>query len=321
MNVLTNINGDRLYMVTYHCFVKYNYIEYQKIYNVDPVKEFFKIKSSAFEENSKAEGKKFEKDMEMCSEFISNDEVYLPICACLVSTLPNISTMEKCLKYIMKLISLDYDMEIISEVLTHLIYEVPSPIINTKVTFYLPFDRTGYGLHGQLSKDRMLTIYNTNSVLSYFSVENIILIHQLMLLEEKILFVGNEYYLITKVIESFINFLYPLKCIVTYLPILSEEMIKYLQSFLPFVMGIEESMLKLAKDFLDNSEDIYIVYINKNFIDVTSSKLKKKPSKIGKNIAEFPAENYEFISSELKILKEKQLKNEKNKIYEVNNFS
>jgi hypothetical protein len=294
-------------------------MDYQKTFSVDPVKEYFKIKS--MDSSSQKLDSKLEKEMEMCGEFIANDEISLPYSACLISTLPNISTMEKCLRHIMKLISLDYDMEIVSEILYHLLYEIPNPNNNSQITFYLPFDNSAFELYGQLSRDRMVNIYMTNCLLMYFSPENIILIHQLMLLEQKILFVGNEYYLITKIIESFISLMYPLKCIVTYLPILSEEMIKYLQSFLPFIMGIEESMLKLAKDFLDNTEDIFIIYINKNHIDVTSNKKLKKLAKVTKGLPDFPSENCEFIVNELKVLKEKQIKNEKNKALEVNYYN
>ncbi len=57
-------------------------------------------------------------------------------------------------------------------------------------------------------------------------------------------------------------------------------MIKYLQSFMPFIMGIDQSVLELARPYFAEEESIYIVYINKDYIDKSSNvkgkKLKKK---------------------------------------------
>ena len=56
-------------------------------------------------------------------------------------------------------------------------------------------------------------------------------------------------------------------------------MIKYLESFMPFVMGMHECLLQNARSFLDQYDDIYIIYIKKNLIDTTANKKGKKLKK------------------------------------------
>jgi hypothetical protein len=56
-------------------------------------------------------------------------------------------------------------------------------------------------------------------------------------------------------------------------------MIKYLESFMPFVMGMHECLFQNAKSFLDEYDDIYIIHIKKNLIDITSNKKGKKMKK------------------------------------------
>jgi hypothetical protein len=57
-------------------------------------------------------------------------------------------------------------------------------------------------------------------------------------------------------------------------------MIKYLQSFMPFIMGIDQSLLEHAKSYFAEEESIYIVYIKKDLIEISSNtkgkKLKRK---------------------------------------------
>jgi hypothetical protein len=53
-------------------------------------------------------------------------------------------------------------------------------------------------------------------------------------------------------------------------------MIKYLQSFMPFIMGIDETLLEHAKPYFAEEDSIYIVYIKKDLIDISANKKGKK---------------------------------------------
>lgn len=52
---------------------------------------------------------------------------------------------------------------------------------------------------------------------------------------------------------------------------------KYLQAFLPFLNGIHESLFEKAKPILDETEQgVFIIYINKDEIDVNANKDNRK---------------------------------------------
>lgn len=53
-------------------------------------------------------------------------------------------------------------------------------------------------------------------------------------------------------------------------------MIKYLQSFMPFIMGIDEALFETAKQYLNEEDNIYIIHIKKDLIDVSFNKKGKK---------------------------------------------
>ena len=65
-------------------------------------------------------------------------------------------------------------------------------------------------------------------------------------------------------------------------------MLKYLETFLPFLNGIHESLMKYVEDVfkegeLEESEEVFLIYINKDEIKLSSS-LKKKNIKLSKYI-------------------------------------
>ena len=100
-----------------------------------------------------------------------------------------------------------------------------------------------------------------------------------MLLEQRIIFIGEEQTLISEVIDSFINLLYPFKWWYSYIPVLPESFLEYIRALSPYLMGLEEGLLDLASSFIYEEEGIYLVYIDKNYIDNSSNKKKKKMNK------------------------------------------
>ena len=95
--------------------------------------------------------------------------------------------------------------------------------------------------------------------------------------EKKILFVDSEYNRLSEVTDSFISLLYPFQWIHTYIPIMSDQMIKYLEAFLPFINGINEILMPFVRDTLiENEDEVYIIYIAKNQIDINLSLTGKK---------------------------------------------
>jgi hypothetical protein len=109
--------------------------------------------------------------------------------------------------------------------------------------------------------------------------------------------------MLSDITQGFLHLMYPLFWMNTYVPIISEEMLKYLQSFMPFIMGVEESLMNKAKNSI-YEETIFVININNNTIDLISNKKGKKLDKktLLKNIPEIPYEIYQELEIELKLL-------------------
>ena len=229
--------------------------------------------------------------MELCEKFGFNDYVYVPYSASLVSRFPVASKMEKFLEIIInilgggdannKILSMNNNSEMhFLQIIKHLIHELVIPPLNQRILFYLPFTSTPFEQCGlSLFNNPPEINYETKFLLEIFSIENILLIHNIMLLEQRIIFIGEEQTLISEVIESFINLLYPFKWWYSYIPVLPESFLEYIRALSPYLMGLEEGLLDLASSFIYEEEGIYLVYIDKNYIDNSSNKKKKKMNK------------------------------------------
>lgn len=105
----------------------------------------------------------------------------------------------------------------------------------------------------------------------------------------------------SNVIDAFTSLIYPFQWIHTYIPIMSEEMINYIETFLPFLNGIHNSLLPLIKKLIkeneceneiksnnqeteEESDDaFYLIYITENKIGL-SSEFKNKFRDVNKYI-------------------------------------
>jgi hypothetical protein len=295
LSVITNVHGDRFYMQNYHFFIKYEMESFKKKFDTCPIKEFFTLKSVQDLLNKKEKAsndkknkknlnkscsieKKFAKDLEICQKFINNDYVYVPYCISLVSSNKNVKSMEQVLECVLKAMTntIIEDIGLIDNILRHITYEIPTPYPNTVISFYLPYINQKISIQNTQSNKTLPYIeYNVSDIFQYFSIENIILIHNLLILEQKVLFITNDYTKLSIIQEIFITLLYPLKWICTYIPILSEDMIKYAQSFMPFLMGTSESMINSVKSILDQ-EEIYLINVDQNKIELSSSTQTRK---------------------------------------------
>ena len=312
LNVSTNTNGERYYIMNFYYYKKVEYLSYKDLYEYDPVKEYLKL-NKFMDTNIKNLENKLEENLQTCTQFINNTYVYIPQAICLVSRYPYAKQMETCLESILRMI-IDSNVtnDEIYKFIQHLTCEIPVPPSSGKMLFFVPYNHQHIEIFGQ--KDLPLMNFNPVKLFDYFEVEEIITIHHLMLLEQKFLFVSKNISRLSEVTEIFLHVLFPMNWINAYIPVLSEELIKFLQFFSGFIMGIEESMLKLAAPYLDTEENIYIVNIDKGTIE--SNQTNKKGKKINrrrlsKSIPELPESNYKELSNELKKLKKNLGKLEK----------
>ena len=316
---ITNQKGERYYMMTYHFYYK-NMVEvYNKLYEMHPLKHhLMKFADSYLSMNDEEMNKNvmvaIQKKLAKAQELGFRDYVYVPYCICLISKYPYVNEMKKCLQSIYTLISKnikDNSMDI-NNLIMYLINSVPIPERETRVKFYIPYFEKGIKLICPKMDD--IGIMNTSicSLLKYFNIDNLVIIFRLMLFEKKILFIDNDYTRLSLVTDNFISLLYPFQWIHTYIPIMSDQMVKYLETFLPFINGINTSLMNLVTEVFEeneaeSSEEVFLVYISENKFRIgnyLTKNNKKKYKYLQDNIPALPVQLEKELKSKLKKLKE-----------------
>ena len=328
---ITNQKGERYYMMTYHFYVKMMNDEYTKKYEMHPLKHQLMKFGDAYltfreEEFTEEIVVKVQKTLEFCQDIGFREYVYVPFCICLISKYPYSLEMEKCLQSIFTIMTdnkNDFQFNI-NDLIMYLVNSVPIPDKNSLVKFYLPFWNKNISLKSTTIKGLNIMNIDFAKLTQIFSINNIIIIFRLLLSEKKVLFIDEDYTTLSKVTDAFISLLYPFKWVHTYIPIMSEQMLKYLESFLPFVNGINTSLMPLVKNIfsegeIDESEEVFLINIKDNDIQI-GSHLKKKKIKMSKyiqnNVLSLPSNIEKELKKKLEYVKEKYeiyLKNIKKK--------
>ena len=307
---IVNHKGEKYYMTVFHFYHKMDTLTYNKKYTENPLKNYLR----KFGDNiysTKEEKEKLEKDLEECQELGFKEFVYIPYAIALISKYPYINQMKEALNNVFRIYT-NYqnifnnnsiENSIINDLIVYLNNSIPIPIPNSYIVFNLPFSNNKIEIENPYNNSLgNLNEYNYGNLLNYFSVENIITIYRLMLFEQKILFVDKDYDRLSSVIQSFIELLYPIEWVNTLIPVMSEQMTRYLQTFLPFINGISEDLLKNnALNALEEAEEgVYEIFIMKDNIQISKNNSEDNEYKMPK----LPKKIYKKIYNELKSIKD-----------------
>ena len=152
------------------------------------------------------------KQIEICQILVDDDYMYIPFSACLISRFPFIDQMEKCLD---NFINLYFDQKLENEeiykYISYLVNSIYIPPPEKMLYFYIPYSKNLIEIYNNNIGDLALTTFSMWKILENLSLENIVFIFNLIILEQKILFVANEYKVLSETIEGFINLIYPLQ--------------------------------------------------------------------------------------------------------------
>jgi len=317
---ITNQKGERLYMMTYHFYYKILNDLYTKIYEMHPLKHLLMKFGDGYLQMNDDEIKdeileKIQKKLEQAQKLGFRDYVYVPYCICLISKYPFVKQMKKCLQsiyYILKNNVKDDSSTDLNNLIMYLINSIPIPEIQTRVKFYIPY--YGKGIKLIYPKIQDLNVMNTSisQLLNYFNIDNLIIIFRLILFEKKILFIDDDYTRLSLVTDNFISLLYPFEWIHTYIPIMSYQMLKYLGTFLPFLNGVNSSLINSVKEIFEeneceDSEEVFLIYIMQNKIELGNSLTrndKKKLKYLEENVPGLPVQIEKELKSKLKLIKE-----------------
>ena len=322
---ITNQKGERYYMRTFHFYHKMQNIDFTKEYEIHPLKHHLMKFGDKYTILSEAEFtdeivNNIQTNLEFCQNLGFRDIVYIPYCICLISKYPYTKELGYCLNTIYKILSqepnkLNFE---INDLIMYLIHSIPIPIKNMRIRFFIPYNEQKMELTCPKVDDVIMNSHFTK-LFDYLSADNIIIVFRLLLSEKKILFIHDDYTELSYLTNTFISLLYPFKWVHTYIPIMSDQMLKYLETFLPFLNGINRSLLKFVENVfkegeIEENDEVFLIKIKRGepgTIDLSSSfrKSKVKVSKyIQNNVLPLPFEK--DLKKELKNI-ESQRKGQK----------
>ena len=234
--VMTDILNNRYSSVAYHFYLKMENKDFEKTYNVTPMKTKLKSIFNDFYFNWKNEtNDNIKKDLNECEELIDKKFVYVPFSLCLVSKYPFIIQMEKCLESIRHAIENNIEEEL-NRLISYIVDSIPAPSMNSKILFPLPYHYEFLEIQPSYFKDIRDFGSDPLIIFQYLSFEELIYTLSLLIFDQKILVVGEDFDVISKIMMNIISLIYPFEYNHTFLPILSEKILKYSGSITPFFL-------------------------------------------------------------------------------------
>ena len=317
-NIIKNEKNENYYIATLQYFIKMSNSDYLMKYKFNPITYYLEKTGN----NSNNKDKKFKNNMKMISDSLNNDNVFIPESISLISKYPLFISMDKCLRCMISL-----QTEDMNNLINHLINEVPSPKKNYQIQFFIPKIKDPIMLNHEYNK--FLNDTNNNNILSTsqinvkillekISVENIIMIFQLMLLEQKILFLENNYQTLSEISFTFLELIYPLIWVNPFLPVLSIKTVQFLQSPVPYIMGLDEYLFKYANEsksiYFGTDMIIFNLMTNQFISSKTKKRIHKKEIFHEFRLPTIPDKIGDFIYKELKNIRKIIEKNKKEKL-------
>ena len=300
----TNQVGDRYYSMMYHFYIKMPNTDFYNNYNSKLIEHISIRYSNELNEDIESKTK-------LLNEINKRNYVYIPYGLCLVSKYPHFGQMELCLQSIMLTIkNNDLKNNELNEIITYLVKSIPSPYVNTSIVFPMANSKHMIELRPPLYQEFSLYGDNIFHLLDKLTENNFILLFRLLLFEQKILLISDDYNNLTQFSLNLLSLLYPFTWIHIYIPIITEKMLKYLQSFLPFINGINRSLYEkenVLNLIISSQKDLYIYDIDKNILEISCNLYAKKKENItkimNKSIPSLPKKIENIIRQQLYILK------------------
>ena len=311
--------GDRYYSIMYHFYIRMNNPDFYKEYDCNLLEKISIQYSKEIGENA-------EKGAQLINELNSKKYVYIPYCFCLLSKYPYFKQMEKCLQsIILSIKNNNFQNNELNEIISYLVKSIPSPCIHSSIYFPVSNGYDIIELKYPKYQEMILQGDNLLLLLEKLNINNVILLFRLLLFEQKILLVSNDYNNLTQLSLSLISLLYPFSWIHIYIPIITKKMLKYLQSFLPFLNGMNNYLYEReeVQNLLYSShKDLYIFNLDKNSFEISYNLNEKKKENaikyLNKNVPPFPKALENIITNQLNIIKSKIKKKDINNYISLN---
>ena len=315
----TNQVGDRYYAMTYHFYVRITNSDFYKIYDCTLFENLVIKYRKEIEEN-------LEEGVKLINDINNIKYVYIPYCFCLISKYPYFNQMEKSLQSVVLTIkNKNLKNDELNKLISYIVKSIPSPYIHSSVSFPITNCYDMIELNYPFYQELLLQGDNLMLLLDKLTISNIILLFRLLLFEQKILLVSNDYNDLTQLSLNLISLLYPFSWIHIYIPIITGKMLKYLESFLPYLNGMNKTLYErenVKQTIYSSDQDLYIFDIDKNSLEISHNlNGNKKESAIkflNKNVPSFPKKIENIITNQLNSIKSNYKKKDLNNIGSLN---
>ena len=220
-NILTDIKGKIHYIYSLIFFIQFEFEEFIQYFNEY---KSININSST-----------------IVSKQIKNNSIYVPFAFSLISNIFDLENFYKILNDLYTtFFTSQMNIEKFDNELINLIFELPAPPLNSKMKIFLP--NSYVEINSNIYENKIYNGLNYYHVLfqkNCYSIGFIIKIFILFLLEKKVLIHSSKENKIYETIEVLLNFIYPIKWVNSYIPLIPDENTNLiLQSFLPFIIGM-----------------------------------------------------------------------------------
>ncbi|XP_050413893.1 DENN domain-containing protein 3 isoform X1 [Patella vulgata] len=192
---------------------------------------------------------------------------YLPQCCVLISKHPYYYSLKECLSCLVDHIERDVEeMYSFIKDFTYILCLTPVPPSgNVQIEFML--FNLPITLPPSEWPDKPVINVPLHLVFLIFSVEDVLKIITAMLTEEKLTFVSSSYALLTVVMESFLYFILPFNWRYSYVPIITDSSLDFLEAVGAFMMGCHSKHLSVVKQI----NDIVVVNIDDGTVSINQS--------------------------------------------------
>ena len=197
-------------MMNYFYFLKIEKSEFEKKFNIGPLKKFLKFEMISEDQKNKTISDSIRKKIEICQVLIDDDYMFVPFAASLISKFPFIDEMEKCLDNFVDLyFNSELENEEVYKYIFYLVNSIILPPPEKLLNFYLPLSKNFVQICNPKINDLPIVSNAMWKILEYLSLENIVFVFNLILMEQKILFVAKEHRKLAEIVEAFVNLIYP----------------------------------------------------------------------------------------------------------------
>jgi DENN (AEX-3) domain/uDENN domain len=172
-------------------------------------------------------------------EVESEEELFFPLCLCLISHWPFVSSFKSFLCGLYR-ISVSKSKIPLERIICNFIDEVPSPPAGrVDITYYLGDEDHSQAISFRCPPNNQPNVWSSMPLFPLFeclSPDNVLSLFALLLTERQLIFVSSQYSLLTSCAEAVTSLMYPLSWTHAYIPILPRQLLgeSSLQSLMSF---------------------------------------------------------------------------------------